>query len=506
MSLGIALEAVGVRRGRKWVLRDISLELPGGGRWALLGENGSGKTQLLKLIAGDVWPTPTGRERRNYRDGRRQIDLIEAKSRISYLGAELQDKYTRYGWDLTVRDLLATGVHRTDLLLAPVSAPQRRIVATALSAYGLGALAARRFSTLSYGQKRLALLARALCQSSEWLLLDELYNGLDAHYRGRIDRILDAARARGRAWIVAAHRESDVPRGTRGIIELEAGRIKSVRKLTRAALERMSAAARETADARGRSRVRPREPQRSAAMRGGPARRLRAERTPIIALRAADLYVEYHRVLRQVTWDLNDGEHWAILGANGAGKSSFLKLLYGDLAPALGGMIERRGFPKGTPVAEWKRRVGYVSPELQTLYAVDVTVRDLVVSGRYASIGLAAAPTAADLASADRWLKFFELSAMAQLRPRELSYGQLRRALLARALVAEPLILLLDEPLTGLDPGQRALTKRLLERLMRERMAVVIAVHHAEDLPRGMTHELRLSKGRAETVDRHSAN
>jgi ABC-type molybdenum transport system ATPase subunit/photorepair protein PhrA len=207
-----------------------------------------------------------------------------------------------------------------------------------------------------------------------------------------------------------------------------------------------------------------------------------------------------------VTWELNDGEHWAILGANGAGKSSFLKLLYGDLAPALGGTIERRGFPKGTPVAEWKRRVGYVSPELQTQYAVDVTVRDLVVSGRYASIGLVAAPTVPDLASAARWLKFFKLSAVAQRRPRELSYGQLRRALLARALAAEPRMLLLDEPLTGLDPPQRALMKQLLERLMRVRSAVVIAVHHAEDLPRGMTHELRLSKGRAVAVDLHSAN
>jgi len=83
------------------------------------------------------------------------------------------------------------------------------------------------------------------------------------------------------------------------------------------------------------------------------------------------------------------GEHWAVFGANGAGKSSFLRLLYGDLAPALGGTIERRGFPAGTPIEAWKRRTGYVSPELQTDYAVDVTLIDLVASGRYASIACA---------------------------------------------------------------------------------------------------------------------
>ena len=199
-------------------------------------------------------------------------------------------------------------------------------------------------------------------------------------------------------------------------------------------------------------------------------------------------------MLRNLNWELRKGEHWAVFGANGAGKTSFLKLLYGDLAPALGGSIERTGFPPGTPIAEWKRQVGYVSPELQTDYAVDVTVLDLVTSGRYASIGLAESPTADDRRAALRQLKFFRLRSFARRKPRELSYGQLRRALIARAMAGGARIVLLDEPLTGLDPRQRAVMKALLERLMRRQLTVIIAVHHAEDLPRGMTHGLRLRR------------
>ena len=167
----------------------------------------------------------------------------------------------------------------------------------------------------------------------------------------------------------------------------------------------------------------------------------------------------------------------------------------------MGGRIERVGFPKGTPISLWKRHVGYVSPELQADYAVDVTIRDLVASGRHASIGLADAPTAQDRRAAARWLRYFRLVSVAGRRPRELSYGQLRRALIARALTGQARILLLDEPLTGLDPRQRAAMKRLLEPLMRKQLTVVIAVHHAEDLPRGMTHGLRLCKRRAHPTD-----
>jgi molybdate transport system ATP-binding protein len=484
MRLRISLHSVGVQRGGRWVLRDLTLEVRPGERWALVGANGAGKTQLLKLLAGEVWPTPTPAARRTYHGSRGEIHLIDAKARIAYLGAEMQDKYARYGWDLSVSDLVATGLHRTDLLLSPVTPAEGRRVEATLRLCGLKRLAARRLSTLSYGQKRLALLARALAVDPDWLLLDEFYNGLDASYRRRIDRVLRAVRARGGSWIVAAHRAGDVPRGTRGLIELDAGRLRFIGPLRRDAARRLRSAAGEAAMDDSRPRAR-----RTA--RAGTRRR-----PLLIKIRAADLYVEYRPVLRGVDWELREGEHWAVFGANGAGKSSFLKLLYGDLSPALGGLIERRGLPRGTPIAAWKRTVGFVSPELQTDYLVDVSVRDLVASGPRASIGLAEPASAAEARAAARWLKFFDLSSVAERRPRELSYGQLRRALLARALAAEPRLLLLDEPLTGLDPRQRAFMKRLLERLMK-RVTLVIAVHHAEDLPRGMTGTLHLESRRA---------
>ena len=482
-GVSIALQAVSVRRGAQWALRDVSLTLQAGERWALLGGNGAGKTQLLKLIGTAVWPTPTGRETLTYSRGRRPVDVIEAKRRIAYVGAELQDKYARYGWNLDLNDLLATGLHRTDLLQQPVSARDKKRVSAMLELCGLAALAERRFLSLSYGQKRLALLARGLIQKPDWLLLDEFYNGLDSVYRARIDALLEHVRAAGQSWVVAAHRAADVPRGTEGLIELRAGRVRSIKRLQAIDLESLVRLAGESSVAQA---PRPRRPRRG--------RRL-------LRIEAADLYVDYHPVLRALTWELRHGEHWAIFGANGAGKSSFLKLLYGDLSPALGGIIERVGFPRGTPIAAWKRQVGWVSPELQTDYAANVTVADLVASGRYASIGLNDAQTAAERRNTNRWLKFFALSSYAARLARELSYGQLRRALIARALAGNPRILLLDEPLTGLDPRQRAVMKRLLERLMQQRLTLVIAVHHAEDLPRGMTHALQLRDQRAAAVD-----
>jgi molybdate transport system ATP-binding protein len=494
-GLAVSLRSLSVRRGEKWVLRDITWQLRPGERWALLGHNGAGKTQLLKLLSGEVWPTPTrasaaSREKaaRIYRLGHQTIDLLEAKQRMAYIGGERQDKYARYGWNLPVRDVVATGLHRTDLLLAPIGRAEGKRVSTMLRACRLGRIATRRFLSLSYGEKRLVLLARALVQDPDWLLLDELYNGLDANFRRRIDAVLGATRRRGQSWIATAHRAIDVPRGTRSVIELADGRIRMIERFKRADHERLKTSAGDQAAQRSSLA--------KSSSRLGPV---------LLRLSHVDLYVEYRAVLRDLNWQLRRGEHWSVFGENGAGKSSFLKLLYGDLSPALGGRIERPGFPRGTPIMEWRRRVGYVSPELHSAFSMELDILELVASGRHASIGLNDAATAADLRIARRWLKFFKLSSLAKRRPRELSYGQLRRALIARAMAADAQILLLDEPLTGLDPKQRALMKRLLEHLMRRRVTLVAAVHHAEDLPRGMTHGLHLHNRHARVTDSYSA-
>jgi molybdate transport system ATP-binding protein len=495
--MSITLHAVSVRRGETWALQEVSLNLEAGERWALIGGNGAGKTQLLKLLATDVWPTPTGREARSYRAGGRELDLIAAKQRMAYVGAELQDKYARYDWNPTVADLLATGLQRSDLLRRPVTAAEQRRIASMLRLCRLTGLKSRRFLSLSYGQKRIALLARALVQQPDWLLLDEFYNGLDTTHRARMDGILQHARRAGQAWVASAHRAVDVPQGTEGLIELRMGKVHAVSRLRGTDLKRLAAEAEERSapSATRKAHLSAALPKaKAAAARSKPGA---ANGRRLVSIAGATLFVEYRAVLKDVNWELRTGQHWAVFGANGAGKSSFLKLLYGDLSPAVGGQIERVGFPRGTPISEWKRQVGLVSPELQTDYAVNVTVLDLVASGRYASIGLSDTATATDLAVARRWLKFFSLLTLAKRQPRELSYGQLRRALFARAMAADPRILLLDEPLTGLDPRQRAAMKRLLQRLMRQRRTLVIAVHHPEDLPEGMTHALRLHRRRA---------
>ena len=485
-SMDIELRAVSVQRGRTWALRDVSWQLSAGERWALIGANGSGKTQLLKLLSGAVWPTPdeagAAAAERRYRRGRRDLDPVVARQHIAYVGGESQDKYARYDWNLPVRDVLASGLQGSDLLLDTVTAAQRAQVSAMMRACCLGQLAGRRFLSLSYGEKRLVLLARALVGRPAWLLLDEFYNGLDVAYRARINAVLGRAARRGQAWVVSAHRLEDIPRSTSQLLQLESGRVVHRGRLLRARLGHLARTSRATAKT-----SRPTVSRRGARL---------------IDIKKTDLYVEHHLVIRQLDWQLRRGEHWAVFGANGAGKSSFLKLLYGDLSPALGGSLERGGFPRGTPVSEWKRRVSWVTPELQSDYLIDVPLVDLVASGRHASIGLNAPLSRADAHAARRWLAYFELAERATDPPRELSYGQLRRALMARAMAAEPVLLLLDEPLTGLDPTQRILMKRLLARLMRSRITLVAAVHHQDDLPDGITHELHLHKRRARIRER----
>ena len=498
------------------VLDEISFVLRPGERWALVGANGSGKTMLLKMLRGDVWPTPTGRERRRSR---------LTKEQIAYVGPERQDKYVRYDWNLTVTQVVTTGLFDEDIPLTQPTHAQRERVTRVLRRFGLWGLRQRRILTLSYGQRRLTLVARLFASNAPLLLLDEVFNGLDVRAKEKLRQALERPRS-GHDWVLTSHRPKELPKNVTHIARIEHGRIVSagpIGKESRVVTARaLSAGARAhgeataelagakalgktTADVkRGRvtqaqAQLRAKDAQASAGRgRSGEAQ----ARAPLFIIRNADIYRDYRPVIRKLDWTLRRGENWAILGPNGSGKSSLLNVIYGDLHPALGGTIEREGVPRGTHIEAWKKRVGWVSPELQADHYLAKSIEEIVMSGRYASIGLNDAPTNADRKAAERWLQFFNIEHLRARGPRQVSYGQMRLALFARSMINEPELLLLDEPCTGLDGDVRATVLGYIQQLAGRGTQIVMAVHDVEDIVPAVGKVLKIVRGgNVQTLD-----
>jgi len=469
------------------VLDRVSFTLRHGERWALIGANGSGKSMLLKLLRGDIWPTPTGSEQRVYHfEAAPSRQPAGNKEWIAYVGPERQDKYVRYGWDLSVTEVVTTGLFDEDIPLTRPSSAQRRKVERLLRRFSLWGLRQRRILSLSYGQRRLALVARAFASKAQVLLLDEVFNGLDARAKDKLRRALEQPRG-GHDWIVTSHRPAELPANLTHLARISGGSLVEAGPVRRGRASPMACG--------------PAERQRPPAVPGLPPRgkgtavTRGAGRQPLVTITKASIYRDYRPVIRDLNWMLRRGENWALLGGNGSGKSTLLSMIYGDLHPALGGRIERQGVPPGTHIETWKRRVGWLSPELQANYFAAGSVEEIVISGRYASIGLNDPATRADRAAAGRWLKFLGISHLRERKPRQLSYGQMRLALIARAMVNDPELLLLDEPCTGLDGDVRDQVLGLIERLARGGTQIVMAVHDAEDIVPAVRNVLTIGKG-----------
>ena len=476
----VRLANVHLEREGRTVLENVNWIIRPGERWVLAGGNGAGKTQLLKLIAGAVWPTPTGREVRHYR-WRRELwaTPFEVQDEMGYVGPERQDKYDRYGWNHTVEQVVGTGLYRTDIPLNPLDASDRRRINTLLERIAIGQLAKRRFLSLSYGERRLTLLARALASGPRLLLLDELLSGLDEVNHGRAVRWLEHTKRSRVPWVLATHRVEDVPTSATHALVLEKGCVVYSGKVRGAPLERWLNAEHD-------------DP--TPIPRGTTKRRARAERF-LLRLTNASVYLDEHCALKKISLEVRPGECWVVHGRNGSGKTTLLRTLYGDHGVAVGGRIERAGIEPGVPLEVFKRRVGLVAPHLQADHPQHLAVSEVVQSGRHSSIGLNDPATAADRAGARRSLAFFGLTELATRRLRELSYGQLRRVLFARAWVRHPDLLLLDEPFSGVDGPTRRSLRSHIEAMVADSTAVVMTTHHRPEWPDCVSHELELAQG-----------
>jgi molybdate transport system ATP-binding protein len=476
--VGVELRDVRLTLGRRAILRGVDWRIRPAERWILTGENGAGKTLLLKLLAGDVWPTADAGRRRYRLRGRHFDQPYEIHQEIAYVGAERQDRFEHYEWNHPIEQVIGAGLYRSEILLDPLTDVDRRRIERLLKRLQLQGLAGRRFLTLSYGERRLILLARALAAAPRLLLLDEVLNGLDTAYRARVLKLLAQLSRTSLPWVMATHREEDIPAFATHWCRLRAGRLETQRvprRGTSAIVHLVRAPVR----------------RQQASVRGARS----ARPVLLVRLQRACVWREGSPALRNVSLALHAGECWVIHGGNGSGKSTLIQTLYGDLGVAVGGTLWRAGVQPGVPIAYFKRRVGLVAPELQAAHPRYLRVDEVVASGLASSIGYDS-PRPAKPQRLRRALARVGAGALLHRTVRSLSYGQLRRVLFARALVHEPDILLLDEPYAGLDAAQRAALRRLVERAVATGVTVVLATHHADEWPTGVTHELELVGGR----------
>jgi molybdate transport system ATP-binding protein len=478
--ISVSLRRIDLDRGDNPVLRGVDWTINPGQRWLLVGGNGAGKTQLLKLLSGAVWPTHTGRELRRYRlRGESQDTPAGVLEEIAYVGAERQDRYEHYDWNFAVRDVVATGLQRTDIPMRASSESEQRRVASLLARLAIEDLAERRFLTLSYGERRLVLIARALAWAPKLLLLDEVANGLDARNHAKLMRWLSGTARSAMPWVFATHRAPDVPDSMTHLLELDRGRVRR-----RGAFRPASA----------RDLLR----QESSEFLAPDVRPRRApsRRRMLVELENAHVHVDDAHVLHGIDLRVARGDCWVVHGPNGSGKSTLLRTIYGDHPVASGGHIRRAGVLPGVPLESFKLRTAFVAPHLQTWHAPKMPVMEVVASGRYASIGLNETLTPADRRHAESALRRFGLSGMRRRTMAELSYGQARRVLFARAWAREPRLALLDEPFAGLDRATRADLARRLNEWIGEGGSCIIATHHREEWPAHTTHVMRLESGR----------
>jgi molybdate transport system ATP-binding protein len=471
--LEVELARVDLVRGGRRVLRNLSWRIRPGQRWVLQGANGAGKTQLLKLIAGDVWPQPRKDTRRRYRwRGHWHSEPYEVKESISYVGAERQDRYQHYDWNHRVSTIVGTGLIRADTPERALRRPERERVARLLRRFGIEGLARRRFLTLSQGERRLVLLARALAWRPALLLLDEPLNGLDADYRARILAALATLRHSRLPWVYASHRREEVPASATHFAVLRDGRVRS-----------------------GRAFRLP-GPGRRASPRARTRRATAASLPPVLmALRNASVWRGGRVVLRRLNFEIRAGECWVVHGANGSGKSTLLATLFGEHGVARDGSIWRRNHSPGEALSDYQQRVGHIAPELQAALPRAQLALDCVIAGARGAFRLDGAGSGVERRRALRALAEVGAARFARRAFGELSYGQARRIVFARALVREPDMVLLDEPYTGLDAGTSRRLRSRVDSLIARGRTVVVVSHHRDDWPSGATHELELDGG-----------
>lgn len=450
------------------------LTLRAGESWAFVGTNGSGKSALARALAGEL----------NLLKGEYQSDF----TRLTRLSFEQLQKLVSDEWQRNNTDLLSPGEDDTGRTTAEIIQDEVKDPARCerlAEQFAITPLLDRRFKYLSTGETRKTLLCQALMSQPELLILDEPFDGLDVQSRAQLASLLASLNQQGYTLVLVLNRFDEIPDFIQHAGVLADCNLTETGEKTALLKQALIAQLAHSEQLDGITLPEPDAPS---------ARHALDPHQPRIVLRDGVVAYDDRPILNRLSWTVNPGEHWQIVGPNGAGKSTLLSLITGDHPQGYSNDLTLFGRRRGSGETIWdiKKHIGYVSSSLHLDYRVSTTVRNVILSGYFDSIGIYQAVSDKQHKLAQQWLDILGMDNRVADAPfHSLSWGQQRLALIVRALVKHPTLLILDEPLQGLDPLNRQLIRRFVDVLISEGETQLLFVsHHAEDAPSCITHRL----------------
>ena len=490
----------------KPVLKKTNWQVYQNEHWLVTGGNGSGKTTLLKAIAGKLPVCAGGFYTGLKAPISRAIKTVSMDQERLILEKENTDDFSRYFSGST-----SEGTRVCDFLFN--SNPETDLI----HALGfLERLMMRSLRELSTGEMKMVMIAQALISKPEILILDEPFEGLDPEAEKNLSSLLktivkSSARPptlssdQSAAWqpsvtlIVSTHKFDSIPPIFTNRIHLKDLRVESKGSIN-GFLKNPSSFKKPFARACPKDSFTVFCDSKTNTM---PHQSCRLVQFEDVTVRYGDVIALSH-----LSWELRQGEKWLVKGANGSGKSTLAGLIYGDNPQAYANKVYLFGKRRGTGESIWeiKKRIGFVSNRLQLGFPGNTSVLATVISGFFDSAGLFRTPSLEQRKQAEQCVEMLEISSWISMNFGDLSTGQQRLVLLARALVKKPELLILDELCYGLDQSNR---KKILCKIDslgmdfqnacktgdEKELSMIYITHHGNEIPRCMDHMLELSHG-----------
>jgi len=483
----ITLDQIAIMLRGRVLLPDTSWKIYPQQNWVILGPNGAGKSSICKALIGQV---PICRGRMN------RASELWAPHKIAYVSFETQRKLFRSEDKLDASRCYRGVVDEETSVEESIQTlveefPEHNNLDEIADLLNIRHLLKQGIRTLSNGETRKFILARALMKNPRLLILDEPFDGMDIASREAFKLLIGKLINPNLQVILITHRIEEIPSNFSHVLCLKDGKVFSQGPKEILTKNHVSSLY-------GLSNIKeiPFAHKTTSTPQSGSA--------PLIHMKNINVRYGSKIVLDHLNWTMNGGENWTIIGPNGAGKSTLIRLISGNHLQAYSNEIYLFGRRRGTGESIWeiKKKIGLVSAETQVGYDSDVSVFKVILSGYYDSIGLFQNSTPEQRKMADEWLDKLLITDKKNRPFNQISQGEQRLVLIARAMVKSPRLLIADEPCQGLDYANRKKVLKLIDTIGKQTSTSVIYItHHQEEQLSSITNMLRFIPNDKGTYD-----